>query len=100
MAVLAVLNNVASLFEAVFDKGAKMTYEERNSIFAKEYLSYKDIAKLFDIDEASASTLLQTIKSHSDRLHKKGKIHIQDYFNYFGITNFERYIDNNSRPTA
>lgn len=77
-----------------------MTYEERNSIFAKEYLSYKDIAKLFDIDEASASTLLQTIKSHSDRLHKKGKIHIQDYFNYFGITNFERYIDNNSRPTA
>lgn len=78
-----------------------MTLEDRQRIFCQEYISYHDIALMFDIDEATASTKLQAIKSKGDRLHIKGKIHIQDFFNYFGITNFDRYkIADDTLPTA
>lgn len=64
-----------------------MTYEERERMFAKEYLSTKDLMELYDIDACTASTLLMTIKRRQgDRLGKKGKIHIQDYFDYFDLS--------------
>lgn len=64
-----------------------MTYEERERIFAKEYLSTRDLMELYGIDASAASTLLMTIKRRQgDRLGKKGKIHIQDYFDYFGLS--------------
>ena len=64
-----------------------MTYEDRERIFAKEYISTRDLAALYDIDESTASTLLTTIKRRQgDRLGKKGKIHIQDYFDYFRLS--------------
>lgn len=64
-----------------------MTYEDRERIFAKEYISTRDLAALYDIDESTASTLLTTIKRRQgDRLGKKGKLHVQDYFDYFQLS--------------
>ena len=49
-----------------------MTYEDRERIFAKEYISTRDLVALYDIDESTASTLLTTIKRRQgDRLGKK-----------------------------
>lgn len=64
-----------------------MTYEDRERIFAKEYISTRDLVALYDIDESTASTLLTTIKRRQgDRLGKKGKLHVQDYFDYFQLS--------------
>lgn len=63
-----------------------MTYEDRERMFAKEYLSTRDLMELYGLDLGSASTLMTTIKRRCDRLGKKGKLHIQDYFDYFHLS--------------
>ena len=62
-----------------------MTYTEREKIFSKECLNIEDLQELFDIDYNSASVLMRDIKRKSDRLGRRGKLHIQDYFDYFGL---------------
>lgn len=63
-----------------------MTYAERQEIFSKEYITTKELADLLGIAYAKASTLLQTIKRKTgDRLGIKGKIHIQDYLDYYHL---------------
>lgn len=62
-----------------------MTYIEREKIFSKECLNIEDLQELFDIDYNSASVLMRDIKRKSDRLGRRGKLHIQDYFDYFGL---------------
>lgn len=68
-----------------------MTYAEHERIFSKEFLNGNDLAIIFDIDKSTASQLIQAIKFKSDRLHLRGKVHIQDYFDYFKITDMSRY---------
>lgn len=63
-----------------------MTYERREQIFSKEYLTTSEIGEIFGVDECSASTLLQNIKRKvGDRLNKRGKVHIQDYFEAYDL---------------
>lgn len=63
-----------------------MTYAERQEIFSKEYITTKELAELLGIAYTKASTLLQTIKRKTgDRLGIKGKIHIQDYLDYYHL---------------
>lgn len=62
-----------------------MTYAEREEIFSKEYLSISDIQKLLGLDYNTASTLIRTIKLFGDRLKVRGKIHIQDYLDYYHL---------------
>lgn len=73
-----------------------MTYEEREKIFSKEVLSIKDIMQLFDICQSEASVLLSTMRrwaeaNNSLRVNIKGKIHIQDYLDYFKLSPVGRY---------
>lgn len=64
-----------------------MTYEERERMFAKECLSTKDVAELFNVDGSQASQIIMQIKRRQgDRLGKKGKLHVQDYFDYFQLS--------------
>ena len=67
-----------------------MTFERRNEIFSKEALSITDVAELLGISYASAQQLIQTIRRHNDRLNIQGKVHIQDYIDYFHLPP-ERY---------
>ncbi len=63
-----------------------MTYAEREAIFSKEYISTKELAALFGMNISTASTFLQTIKRRvGDRLGIRGKIHIQDYLDFFNL---------------
>lgn len=77
-----------------------MTVAERSDMFSKEYLSIKDIAKLFDVCDKKASVLILDMKRRLTvgmgknlRLSLEGKIHIQDYLDYLGVT-ADRYSIN------
>lgn len=67
----------------------------RTEIFEKEALTQKDLAYLFDISEYSAGKLMRQILFKHDRLGIQGRLHTEDYFEYFGITDKQRYIRGN-----
>lgn len=72
-----------------------MTYEQREQIFSKEVLTTQELSVLFDCDIATASTLMNNIKRGLPqlRLNIRGKIHTQDYLDYFSLdANNKRYF--------
>ena len=63
-----------------------MTVIEKDEMFAKEYLSIADIAKLYGLCYNRASMLLREIKFNLEvtqgkvlRINMRGKIHVKDY---------------------
>mgnify|MGYP005764631711 CR=1 FL=1 len=69
-----------------------MTYEEREKIFSKEYLTIQDVQALFGLPYQSAARVIRQIRFRCDRLGMPGKLHVEDYFEYFNITDRLRYI--------
>ena len=78
-----------------------MTYSKREEIFSKEYLSIGDIQELFGMGYDEAAKVIREIKRSLQmneqnprglRLNVQGKIHVQDYFDYYGITDYARYV--------
>ena len=74
-----------------------MTMQERQDIFAKEYLSIADIEKLYDITYERASKFITDIKKALTigrgaalRLDIQGKLHILDYLDWLGVKS-DRY---------
>lgn len=74
-----------------------MTFERRNEIFSKEALSIDDVKELLGVSYDTAQKLIQTIRRHSDRLNIQGKVHIQDYIDYFQLPP-ERYYQPITAP--
>lgn len=71
-----------------------MTYQEREEIFSKEAISLNDMANLMGVSASAASQKMSEIKRVvGDRLGIKGKLHVQDYLDYFKIKgeDLERY---------
>lgn len=74
-----------------------MTYARREEIFSKEYLTIADLQELLGLEYQGAAKIVRDIKRGLEfrgqgvRLNIQGKIHIQDYLDYFNITNVERY---------
>ena len=71
-------------------EGLTMTYEKREAIFSKEYLSIADLQELLGLGYQEAARTMRNIKRKNDRLGIRGKIHVQDYFDFYGIKT-ERY---------
>lgn len=73
-----------------------MTYEQRNEMFAKDYLNIQDIMKLLDLSYGPAAMVIREIKRKTDRLHQQGKIHVQDYIDYYGldVARYQQHIEN------
>lgn len=67
-----------------------MTYQRREEIFSKEVLNLNDIMELMGIPYSTAAELMRNMKRRNDRLKIQGKIHIQDYLEYFHLEG-ERY---------
>lgn len=63
----------------------------REEIFQKEVLTIKDLEFLLDIDYNSSAKLIRQIKFKHDRLGIQGKLHVEDYFDYFNIVDRTRY---------
>ena len=74
------------------DENVVKTYTQREQIFAKEYLDVNDFMRLFGISLSSAYKLIREVKRNSDRLKIQGRVHIQDYFEYFDIPDTSRYV--------
>lgn len=67
----------------------------RAEIFEKEVLTVEDIMFLFDLKKIKAYELINQIKFKRDRLKIQGRVHIEDYFEYYGITDKQRYVRGN-----
>ena len=64
-----------------------MTYARREEIFSKDYITTKELQELLGLcDESCASKKMGEIRRVvGDRLGIKGKIHTEDYFEFYGI---------------
>ena len=69
-----------------------MSYIEREKIFSKDYLTIEDVQALLGLTYQMAARQIRNIKRRSDRLGIQGKIHTEDYFEYFNITDKQRYV--------
>lgn len=74
-----------------------MDYKRREEIFSKDYITTKEMQELLGFkSESEASSMMTKIRLKvGDRLGIRGRIHIEDYFEYFGITPTDRY----NKPT-
>lgn len=71
----------------------RMTYEMRERIFSKEVLTITDIMLLFGLSYQPAAQLVRNIRRKHDRLGLEGKLHVQDYLDYFNLNgNDKRYM--------
>ena len=68
-----------------------MTYAMREEIFSKEYLSIEDVQELLGMSYDDAARTIRNIKRRTDRLGIRGKLHVQDYLDYFQIPP-DRYV--------
>ena len=67
-----------------------MTYAEREAIFSKDYLTIADLGVLLGLTYQMAAKRMRDIKRKNDRLGIQGKIHVQDYLEYFALPS-DRY---------
>lgn len=68
-----------------------MTYAMREEIFSKEYLTIGDVQELLGMSYDDAARTIRNIKRRTDRLGIRGKLHVQDYLDYFKIPP-DRYV--------
>lgn len=74
-----------------------MTLARREELITKEILTTKEFQELTGIHYKKASTLLTDIKRWCEqhngkpRVTTKGKIHIQDYLDYYNISRRDFY---------
>lgn len=73
------------------------TASEREEIFNKECLTIADFQILFGVGYHDAARIIRNIRRRCDRLHIEGRIHTQDYFDYFELKT-DRYIFNKKKP--
>mgnify|MGYP007037141780 CR=1 FL=1 len=73
-----------------------MTYARREEIFSKDFITTKELKELLRIKNiSSASRKVMEIKRVvGDRLGIKGRIHTEDYFEFFNIKT-DRYKKEN-----
>lgn len=72
-----------------------MSFAEREKIFSKDYLTIKDLQQLLGLTYQVAARVMRQIKFKFDRLGIQGKLHTEDYFEYFKITDKQRYVKEN-----
>ena len=68
-----------------------MTYARREEIFSKDYLTIADIQELLGLSYQEAAKKIRDIKRRNDRLGIQGKLHVQDYLDYYELP-VERYM--------
>ena len=71
-----------------------MTVQEREQIISKDYLDVCDIQVLLGVPKQTAYKIIRQIRRQTDRLGLQGKIHIQDYIDYFNL-DIKRYKEVN-----
>ena len=62
-----------------------MTYEQRERIFSKDYISLGEFMEITGLCRTTASQTMKRIRRQYNRLGVEGKIHVQDYFDFYGL---------------
>lgn len=71
-----------------------MTYSEREEIMSKDVMTGADIQKLQGCNASQASRIITDIKyviekrGGKPRINQRGKLHTQDYCDYYNIKRF------------
>ena len=82
----------SAVLKAVDESQSGMTYAMREAIFSKEVLCIGDIMLICSMNYQAAAQLIRNVRRKCDRLGLEGKLHVQDYLDYFGLDgNSERY---------
>ena len=74
-----------------------MTYSRREEIFSKDYITIADMQDLLGMGYNEAAKKIREIKNsfklkgQSVRLDVQGRLHVQDYLDYFRIPSADRY---------
>ena len=68
-----------------------LTPELRKEIFSKDYLGIRDMQMLLGCSYWDAAKVIRKIKRTTDRLTVRGKVHVQDYLDFFKLPP-DRYI--------
>ncbi len=63
-----------------------MNPERRAEIFSKDALTIDDLMELLELSYPMAAQVMRNIKRRHDRLQVKGRLHVQDYMEYFGMS--------------
>jgi hypothetical protein len=69
-----------------------MTYARREEIFSKDSLTIADLQELLGLTYQASAKKMREIKFRFDRLGVQGRLHTEDYFEYFRITDRTRYV--------
>lgn len=62
-----------------------MTYEQRERIFSKDYISLSEFMEITGYCKTQASQKMTEIRRRYNRLNVEGRIHVQDYFDFYGL---------------
>ena len=69
-----------------------MTYARREEIFSKETMSITEFGEVMNLSYQMAARVIREIKRTSNRPQIQGVLLMEDYFDYYGITDKQRYI--------
>lgn len=69
-----------------------MTYARREEIFSKETMSIEEFGEVMNLSYQMAARVIRNIKRTSDRPQIQGVLLVEDYFDYYGITDKQRYV--------
>ena len=74
-----------------------MTYIDREAIFSKDYITINEVGLLLGMGYDEAAKKIREIKRSLNasgqgvRLDVQGKLHTEDYFDFFNIKDRSRY---------
>lgn len=69
-----------------------MTYAKREEIFSKETMSITEFGEVMNLSYQMAARVIRNIKRTSNRPQIQGVLLIEDFFDYYGITDKQRYV--------
>lgn len=69
-----------------------MTYARREEIFSKETMSIEEFGEVMGLSYQMAARVIRNIKRTSHRPQIQGVLLIEDFFEYYGITDKQRYV--------
>lgn len=73
-----------------------MTYTRREEIFSKDIITIDELAELLNTSYQEAAKIMRNIKRRFDRYPHQGKLHVEDYKEFFGISHDNpRYFKKN-----
>ena len=69
-----------------------MTYARREEIFSKETMSITEFGEVMNLSYQMAARVIRNIKRASNRPQIQGVLLVEDFFDYYGITDKQRYV--------